>query len=136
MTQTKQRYSRRHERSADYDDPEPESAQSGVTDRNIPKSGSRKAAIAVGVLVAVVVALLVSRMPFLAGSLNAGAPVGEIAEESVSPIKDGGLDTAVGAAERDPAREDVTDLIGEDGGASSSLPTPNRVTPSTVPAAD
>ena len=105
------RYSRRSALSADYSDPEPQDAQSGVTDRSLPRSGSRKAAIAAGVLAAVVVGFLVSRMPFLSGSLNAGAPVDEMVTGSVS----GG---------EDASRVDT----------SSAMPTPDELTPSTVPA--
>ena len=115
------RYSRRTSLSADYTDPEPGSAQKGVTNKSMPRSGSKKAAMWVGIFGAVVVALLVSRMPFLAGSLNAGAPVDEIATGSVEPLP-----------ADDPYLPD--DGIGEDGDASSAMPTPNRLTPSTVPA--
>ena len=108
MADSNNRYSRRSGLSADYADPEPESAQSGVTNRTLPRSGSRKAAIAVGVLAAVVVGLLVSRMPFLSGSLNAGAPVDEVVTGSVEAV--------------DPASD-----------ASSSMPTPDQLTPSTPP---
>ena len=115
------RYSRRSSLSADYTDPERESAQSGVTNKSLPRSGTKRAAMWVGILGAIVVALLVSRMPFLAGSLNAGAPVDEIATGSVQPLPSD-----------DPFLPD--DAIGEDGDASSAMPTPNRLTPSTVPA--
>lgn len=114
------RYSRRSSLSADYSDPEPESERHGVTDRKLPKSGSKKAAMWAGILVAVVVALLVSRMPFLAGSLNAGAPIDDMATSSVEPLPDD-----------DPLA--VNDAIGSDDDASSSMPTPNELTPSTVP---
>lgn len=105
MADRQNRYSRRSALSPDYRDPEPESRQSGVTDSKMPRSGTRKAGIAVGILAAVVVALLVSRMPFLAGSLNAGAPVDEM----------------------------VTGSVENDVDVSSSMPTPNEITPSTAP---
>ena len=105
MADRPNRYSRRSALSPDYRDPEPEDEQSGATNRNIPKKGTNKAAIAVGVFAAVVVALLVSRMPFLAGSLNAGAPVDEM----------------------------VTGSVENDVDVSSSMPTPDRITPSTAP---
>lgn len=116
MADRPSRYSRRSALSPDYTDPEAQSERTGATSRDIPKKGTNKAAIAVGVLAAVVVALLVSRMPFLAGSLNAGAPVDEMVTGSVETME--------------------RDAIGSDDDASSSMPTPNRLTPSTVPAAD
>ena len=106
MADRPNRYSRRSALSPDYTDPEAESQQSGVTNRDLPRSGSRKAGIAVCILAAVVVALLVSRMPFLAGSLNAGAPVDDM----------------------------VTGSVESDVDVSSSMPTPDEITPSTVPA--
>ena len=115
------RYSRRSALSPDYTDPEAQSAQSGVTDRNIPRKGSRKAAIAVGLLAAVVVGFLVTRMPFLAGSLNAGAPVDDMVTGSVETVEDGRVEAIGGGSDVD---------------VSSSMPTPNELTPSTVPAAD
>ena len=127
MADRQNRYSRRSALSPDYRDPEPEDAQKGMTNRNIPRAGSRKAAIAVGVLAAVVVALLVSRMPFLAGSLNAGAPVDGMVTGSVEAV-DTGMENGDGVR---PA-----DAIGEDDDASSAMPTPNRLTPSTVPSVD
>ena len=103
------RYSRRRSAlSPDYADPEPQGAWDGVTHRDLPRSGSRKAAIWVGVFAAVVVGLLVGGMPFLAGSLNAGAPVDEVVTGSVA--RDGDVDLA-------PA-----------------LPDAERITPSTAPA--
>ena len=111
MVDRPNRYSRRSALSPDYSDPEPEDRQSGITNRDIPRKGSKKAAIAVGVLAALVVALLVSRMPFMAGSLNAGAPIDDMVTGSVEPVE-------------------------TDGDASSAMPTPNRLTPATVPATD
>lgn len=103
--------------SPDYTDPEPASARSGATHERMPakrKGGGRsRAGLWVGLFAAVVVGLLVSRMPFLAGSLNAGAPVDEIATASVS--EDG--------------RADAVDV-------SSALPEPDAITPSDPPATD
>ena len=127
MADQNQRYSRRRSAlSPDYAEGGREEPHHGVSHSDLPRSGSRKAAIAVGVLAAVVVALLVSRMPFLAGSLNAGAPVDEM---------------VTGSVENGPADEPVLmtdgvrpgDEIGEDDDASSAMPTANRLTPSTAP---
>ena len=123
MADKSARYSRRSSLSADYTDPEARSERSGVSHRDLPRAGSRKAAIAVGVLAAVVVGLLVTRMPFLAGSLNAGAPVDEMVTGSVEPLPSD-----------DAFLPD--DTIGNDDDASSAMPTPNRLTPATVPGAD
>ena len=95
--------------SADYTEPETASDRTGLTHERMPaKTKKSRAGLWVGLLGLVVVGLLVSRMPFLAGSLNAGAPV----------------DAAVTGSIGDANEVDT----------SSALPTPNEITPSTVPA--
>ena len=99
--------------SADYSDPEASHDKVGATHERMPEKKRGKAGLWVGLLGLVVVGLLVSRMPFLAGSLNAGAPVDEMATASVS--EDG--------------RADAVDV-------SSALPEPDAITPSDPPATD
>ena len=65
------------ELSGDYSDDDRGNTTSGVDNSNIPAKGSPWAKILVGLLIAVVIGFLLTRMPFLAGSLNAGAPAGE-----------------------------------------------------------
>ena len=97
--------------SADYTEPDRAAAKTGATHERMPAKGTSWAKIGAGLLVAVVVGLLVTRMPFLAGSLNAGAPVDEVITGSVEA--DGGA----GAVD-----------------TSSALPEPDELTPSTLPA--
>ena len=94
--------------SADYSDPEASHDKVGATHERMPEKKRGKAGLWVGLLGLVVVGLLVSRMPFLAGSLNAGAPVDEVVTGSIEG--------------------------GDEVDTSSTLPTPNEITPSTVPA--
>ena len=122
-------------KSPDYSEPETARAKAGATHERMPGKGSKWAKIGAGLLVVLVVGLLVSRMPFLAGSLNAGAPVDEVVTSSV--------DTEVG----DPVEgefllgdEDMevrpADGIGQDDDASSVMPTPDMLTPSNPPATE
>ena len=97
--------------SADYTEPEPTRVKTGATHERMPPKKKSRAGLWAGLLVAVVVGLLVSRMPFLAGSLNAGAPVDEVVTSSV-PSEGDGVDT------------------------SSALPEPDELTPSTLPATE
>ena len=94
--------------SADYTDPEATHAKVGATHERMPAKTKSRAGMWVGLLAAVVVGLLITRMPFLAGSLNAGAPIDDM----------------------------VTSSVGADGDevdTSSALPEPDVITPSTVP---
>ena len=96
----------RNELSGDYSDDDRGNTTTGIDTSDMPAKGTPWAKILVGLLVATVILFLLTRMPFLAGSLNAGAPAGEAVTGGVS---DSEVDTA-------PA-----------------LPDPNEVTPSTAP---
>ena len=94
------------ELSGDYNDDDRSDVTTGVDSSDMPSKGSPWAKIMVGLLIALVIGFLVTRLPFLAGSLNAGAP----------------------------AIESVTGGVGSDGvDVAPALPDPNETTPSTVP---
>ena len=67
----------KHELSGDYADDDRGDVTTGLDSSDMPAKGSPWAKILVGLLIAVVIGFLLTRMPFLAGSLNAGAPAGE-----------------------------------------------------------
>ena len=67
----------KHERSGDYADDDRGNTTTGLDSSDMPRKGSPWAKILVGLLIAVVIGFLLTRMPFLAGSLNAGAPADE-----------------------------------------------------------
>ena len=66
----------KRELSGDYNDDD-RTGTAGVDNTDIPAKNSKWGKILAGLLVAVVVGFLLTRLPFLAGSLNAGAPAGE-----------------------------------------------------------
>ena len=95
--------------SPDYTDPEARSARTGATHEALPSKGSSRTKWIVTGFVVLVLGLLVSRAPFLAGSLNAGVPLDET-ETALVRGADDGVDT------------------------SSALPTPDELTPARAPA--
>ena len=97
----------RSELSGDYRDDDRGDTTTGVSSSDLPRKNSPWAKILVGLLVAVVIGFLLTRMPFLAGSLNAGAPAGQA----------------------------VTGDVGDSGDVdiAPALPDANETTPSTAP---